>query len=196
MPSAPQSRFADVNGVKLHYLIAGKGDPVLLLHGYAETSHMWLPLIAKLADRHTVIAPDLRGFGDSAAPADGYTKAAMARDIHALVKSLNYDRIRLVGHDIGLMVAYAYAAQYPGEVSGISISTARRRWRWSPAASGFISSISGMILPPIRRNRCRKKIANSMPRLMPSPAIWPPGWKFSAPSQRTPRILQDSQKPS
>src|SRR3954468_23357632 len=93
---APQSKFADVNGVKLHYLVAGKGDPVILLHGFAETSHMWLPLIAKLADKHTVIAPDLRGFGQSAAPADGYAKKAMAQDIHALVKSLQYDRIRLV----------------------------------------------------------------------------------------------------
>src|SRR5438552_11442482 len=102
----PQSKFAEVNGVKLHYLIAGKGDPVVLLHGFAETSHMWLPLIAKLADRHTVIAPDLRGFGQSSAPGEGYSKKAMAQDIHALVKSLNYDRIRLVGHDIGLMVAY------------------------------------------------------------------------------------------
>src|SRR5664279_5635042 len=98
---APQHKFAEVNGVKLHYLVAGKGDPVVLLHGFAETSHMWLPLIAKLADKHTVIAPDLRGFGESAAPSDGYAKAAMARDIRALVKSLKYDRIRLVGHDIG-----------------------------------------------------------------------------------------------
>src|ERR1700737_1368820 len=67
---APQSKFTEVNGVRLHYLIAGKGDPVILLHGYAETSHMWLPLIAKLADKHTVIAPDLRGFGQSSAPED------------------------------------------------------------------------------------------------------------------------------
>src|SRR3981081_2616657 len=118
---APQSKFAGANGVRLHYLVAGKGDPVVLLHGYAETSHMWLPLIAKLADKHTVIAPDLRGFGQSSAPADGYTKAAMARDIHALVKNLKYDRIRLVGHDIGLMVAYAYAAQYPAEVDRIGV---------------------------------------------------------------------------
>jgi hypothetical protein len=57
---APQSRFAEVNGVRLHYLVAGKGDPVVLLHGYAQTSHMWPPLISKLADKHTVIAPDLR----------------------------------------------------------------------------------------------------------------------------------------
>jgi pimeloyl-ACP methyl ester carboxylesterase len=71
-----------------------------------------------------VIAPDLRGFGQSSAPADGYTKAAMAQDIHALVKSLNYDRIRLVGHDIGLMVAYGYAAQYPNEVDRLVLMEA------------------------------------------------------------------------
>ena len=122
--SAPQSKFADVNGVKLHYLVAGKGDPVVLLHGFAETSHMWRPLIAKLSDKHTVIAPDLRGFGQSSAPEGGYTKKAMAQDIHALVKSLKYDRIRLVGHDIGLMVAYAYAAQYPDEVDRIVLMEA------------------------------------------------------------------------
>src|SRR5437879_13567108 len=119
-----QSKFAEAGGVKLHYLIAGKGNPVVLLHGYAESSHMWLPLIAKLSDKHTVIAPDLRGFGQSSAPPDGYTKKAMAQDIHALVKSLKYDRIRLVGHDIGLMVAYAYAAQYPSEVDRIVLMEA------------------------------------------------------------------------
>src|SRR3982074_2545323 len=121
---APQSKFVEANGVKLHYLIAGKGDPGVLLQGYAEPSHMWLPLIAKLADKHTVIAPDLRGFGQSSAPSDGYTKAAIAQDIHALLKSLKYDRMRLVGHDIGLMVAYAYAAQYPGEVDRLVLMEA------------------------------------------------------------------------
>ena len=64
LAQAPESKFADVEGIRLHYLVAGTGDPVVLLHGYAETSHMWLPLIAKLSDRHTVIAPDLRGFGN------------------------------------------------------------------------------------------------------------------------------------
>jgi pimeloyl-ACP methyl ester carboxylesterase len=123
MPSVT-SKFADVNGVKLHYLVAGQGKPVVLLHGFAETSHMWRPLIAELSARHTVIAPDLRGFGQSSAPEDGYTKTAMAQDIHALVKNLNYDRIRLVGHDIGLMVAYAYAAQYPGEVDRLMLMEA------------------------------------------------------------------------
>lgn len=124
LAQAPQSKFADVNGVKLHYLVAGKGDPVVLLHGFAQTSHMWRPLIAKLSARHTVIAPDLRGFGQSSTPDGGYTKKGMAQDIHALVKSLKYDRIRLVGHDIGLMVAYAYAAQYPDEVDRIVLMEA------------------------------------------------------------------------
>jgi len=121
---APQSRFANVNGVRLHYLAAGKGDPVVLLHGYAETSHMWRPLIGQLAGLHTVIAPDLRGAGQSSTPADGYTKAAMAEDIHALVRKLGYERIQIVGHDIGLMVAYAYAAQYPSEVDRIALMDA------------------------------------------------------------------------
>jgi pimeloyl-ACP methyl ester carboxylesterase len=121
---APQHNFADVNGVRLHYLVAGSGDPIVLLHGFAETSHMWLPLIEKLSGKYTVIAPDLRGFGQSAAPSDGYTKAAMAQDIRALVKGLGHGRIRLVGHDIGLMVAYAYAAQYPDEIERLVLMEA------------------------------------------------------------------------
>jgi pimeloyl-ACP methyl ester carboxylesterase len=120
----PQRRFANVNGVRLHYLIAGQGDPVVLLHGYAETGHMWRPLMQQLASTHTVIAPDLRGAGQSSTPADGYTKAAMAQDIHALVRKLGYERIRIVGHDIGLMVAYAYAAQFPSEVDRIALMDA------------------------------------------------------------------------
>jgi pimeloyl-ACP methyl ester carboxylesterase len=121
---SPQSRFAEANGVRLHYLIAGQGDPVVLLHGYAQTSHMWLPLITKLAKTRTVIAPDLRGIGESGTPPDGYTKAVMAEDIHALVQSLGLKRIRIVGHDIGLMVAYAYAAQHPAEVDRIALMDA------------------------------------------------------------------------
>jgi pimeloyl-ACP methyl ester carboxylesterase len=121
---APQSRFANINGVRLHYLVAGKGDPVVLLHGYAETSHMWRPLMAELMSTHTVIAPDLRGAGQSSTPADGYAKAAMAQDIHALARKLGCEHIRIVGHDIGLMVAYAYAAQYPSEVDRIALMDA------------------------------------------------------------------------
>jgi pimeloyl-ACP methyl ester carboxylesterase len=112
-PPGFQDAFAEVNGVRLHYLIGGAGDPVVLLHGFAETGHMWAPLVPRLAQQHTVIVPDLRGAGDSAKPASGYDKQTMAVDIHALTASLGFERVAIVGHDIGLMVAYAYAAQYP-----------------------------------------------------------------------------------
>ena len=121
---ATEGHYAEVNGIRLHYLQAGSGEPVVLLHGFGQTSHMWRPLIKELAKNHTVIAPDLRGYGRSAAPADGYTKTAMARDVHALVTRLGHKSIELVGHDIGLMVAYAYAAQYPTEVKRIVLMEA------------------------------------------------------------------------
>jgi pimeloyl-ACP methyl ester carboxylesterase len=123
-PIVIDSRFAEVNGTRLHYLTAGKGDPILLLHGYAQTSHMWRPLISELARSHLVIAPDLRGFGQSAKPDGGYDKKSMAQDVHALASSLGHKRVGVVGHDIGLMVAYAYAAQYPTEVERIVLMDA------------------------------------------------------------------------
>jgi pimeloyl-ACP methyl ester carboxylesterase len=123
-PVKIESRYAEANGTRLHYLIAGKGEPVLLLHGYAQTSQMWRPLIAKLAANHTVIAPDLRGFGASARPESGYDKKTLAQDVHALTASLGYKRVAVAGHDIGLMVAYAYAAQYPAEVHRIVLMDA------------------------------------------------------------------------
>jgi pimeloyl-ACP methyl ester carboxylesterase len=119
-----RDRFANVNGVRLHYLIAGKGTPVILLHGYAQNSHMWRPLMVEVAKSHEVIAPDLRGFGQSSKPLSGYEKKVMAQDIHALAQSLGYQHEVVVGHDIGLMVAYAYAAQYPNEVDRICLMDA------------------------------------------------------------------------
>jgi pimeloyl-ACP methyl ester carboxylesterase len=119
-----ESRFAKVNGMRLHYLTAGQGEPVILLHGYAQNSHMWRPLIAELAKTRTVIAPDLRGFGQSAKQPSGYDKKTMAQDIRALAASLGFKHIGIAGHDIGLMVAYAYAAQYPAEVERIALMDA------------------------------------------------------------------------
>ena len=123
-PVEIDSHFTAVNGTRLHYLMAGRGDPVLLLHGYAQTSHMWRPLVIELARTHRVIAPDLRGFGASDRPDDGYDKKTMAHDVHALATSLGLKRVALVGHDIGLMVAYAYAAQYQDEVDRIVLMDA------------------------------------------------------------------------
>ncbi|MGH7513927.1 MAG: alpha/beta fold hydrolase [Gemmatimonadales bacterium] len=119
-----QTHFATVNGVRLHYLEAGSGPPVILLHGFGETSHMWLPLIPKLAASHTVIAPDLPGAGESSVPDSGYDKLTMARDIHALAERQGWKSVRIVGHDIGLMVAYAYAALYPKETERIVLMDA------------------------------------------------------------------------
>ena len=117
-----ESRFADANGLKMHYLVAGTGgSAVILLHGYAQNSHMWRPLMSELGKTHRVIAPDLRGFGDTAKPETGYDKKTMAQDVHALARSLGIRKAGVVGHDIGLMVAYAYGAQYPSEVDRIAL---------------------------------------------------------------------------
>lgn len=122
--TAIHSRYADVNGLRMHYLTAGTGDPIYLLHGFAQTSHMWRPLIAALARTHTVVAPDLRGFGSTTKAGDGYAKKAMAQDVRALAQALGHAKVGMVGHDIGLMVAYAYAAQFPGAVTRLVLMDA------------------------------------------------------------------------
>ena len=109
------SRTAEIDGQRLHYLFAGHGPAVILLHGFAETSRMWRPLIPLLAEKFTVIAPDLPAIGDSSIPRDKIDMITSANRIHALVHSLGIEKARVVGHDIGLMVTYAYATQFPGE---------------------------------------------------------------------------------
>jgi pimeloyl-ACP methyl ester carboxylesterase len=121
---AVRSRTADVEGVKLHYLAAGHGPAVILLHGYTQTSLMWKPIIPLLAKRFAVIAPDLPGIGDSEIPADGLDMKTAAIRIHSLAKSLGIEKARVVGHDIGLMVAYAYAAQFPTETEKLVVMDA------------------------------------------------------------------------
>jgi pimeloyl-ACP methyl ester carboxylesterase len=118
------SRSVEIDGARLHYMTAGHGTPVILLHGYAETSLMWKPIIPLLAERFTVIAPDLPGIGDSDIPADGLDMKSAAIRIHDLAKSLGVQKAEVVGHDIGLMVAYAYAAQFPAEVSKLVLMDA------------------------------------------------------------------------
>jgi pimeloyl-ACP methyl ester carboxylesterase len=117
-------RVADVGGVRLQYLTAGRGPAIVLLHGYAETSRMWKPLIPKLASNFTVIAPDLPGIGGSDVPRDGLDMTHAAVRIHDLVKELGIAKAQVVGHDIGLMVAYAYAAQFPAETERLVLMDA------------------------------------------------------------------------
>ena len=123
-PATFESRSAEADGVRLHYLTGGRGPAVILIHGYAETSRMWAPLIPRLTERFLVIAPDLPGIGDSAIPTDGLDMKSAAIRIHALARSLGVEKARVVGHDIGLMVAYAYAAQFPAETEKLVLMDA------------------------------------------------------------------------
>jgi pimeloyl-ACP methyl ester carboxylesterase len=123
-PPGFTSKDASVDGLKLHYTVGGHGPAVILLHGFAETSRMWTPILPVLGEKFTVIAPDLPGIGDSSIPANGINMKDAAISIHSLVRSLGIQKARVVGHDIGLMVAYAYAAQFPSEVEKLVVMDA------------------------------------------------------------------------
>lgn len=109
------SEFADVNGTRLHYVVGGSGEPVVLLHGWPETWWAYRKLMPRLAERYRVIAVDHRGIGvpDELKPTDGFTKKNMARDVHELIRSLGYGSAHIVGHDMGAMVGYSFAANHP-----------------------------------------------------------------------------------
>ncbi|MEC5342922.1 alpha/beta hydrolase [Brenneria populi] len=113
--------IAVVNGLRLHYVAAGEGEPLVLLHGWPQSWREWRHLLPELAQHYTVIAPDMRGFGDSDKPSSGYDKRTVAGDIRALAHQLGFSVINLVGHDIGMMVAYEYAASYPAEVRRLAV---------------------------------------------------------------------------
>jgi alpha-beta hydrolase superfamily lysophospholipase len=112
---------ASVNGIQMHYVIGGHGDPVVLLHGWPETWYAWHKVMPALAKNYTVIAPDLRGLGDSSKPPTGYDGKTVAEDIHQLVTQLGFKRIFIVGHDVGSQPAYSYAAAHPTEVRKLVI---------------------------------------------------------------------------
>jgi pimeloyl-ACP methyl ester carboxylesterase len=113
--------MASVNGIQMHYVMGGQGDPVVLLHGWPETWYAWRHVMPALAQNYTVIVPDLRGLGDSSKPPTGYDGKTVAEDIHQLVTQLGFNTIFLVGHDIGTWVAYPYAAEHPTEVEKLVI---------------------------------------------------------------------------
>ena len=127
-PAAPppnfENKMAKVNGISIHYVIGGQGEPLILIHGFGENWFTWNRILPELSKHFTVIAPDLRGFGESDKPTGGYDKKNMAVDMHELTKSLGYNKVSVVGHDIGLMVAYAYAAQFPDGVKKLVLMDA------------------------------------------------------------------------
>ena len=115
-PAGFEIKDIATNGTTLSVRLGGQGPAVVLLHGYGETGDMWAPLATELARDHTVVAPDLRGMGLSARSAGGYDKKTQGQDIAGLLDALGIERADLVTHDIGNMVGYAFAAQYPDRV--------------------------------------------------------------------------------
>src|SRR5216684_46578 len=127
-PSLPSSFQAKIihspEAADIFVRWGGKGPVVVLIHGYAQNSDSWAPLAADLVTDHTVVVPDLRGIGKSSKPDGGYDKKTQAKDIRAVVTSLGYDKTFVVAHDIGNMVAYAYAATYPDKVERLVVMDA------------------------------------------------------------------------
>ncbi|MEV6430136.1 alpha/beta hydrolase [Nocardia sp. NPDC051463] len=115
------SHVAEVKGTRLHYVTGGAGAPLVLLGGWPQTWWQWNKVMPALAERYTVIAVDLRGMGGSDKPADGYDKKTMAADLRTLIQHLGWETASIAGHDIGAMVAYAYAANYPDAVDKIAL---------------------------------------------------------------------------
>jgi pimeloyl-ACP methyl ester carboxylesterase len=116
-PDLFRIRRIEVDDVALHVRIGGEGPAAVLLHGFGETGDMWAPLAAELMRDHTVVVPDLRGMGLSSRPAGGYDKKTQGRDVAGMLDALQIERADLVTHDIGNMVGYAFAAQYPARVT-------------------------------------------------------------------------------
>jgi pimeloyl-ACP methyl ester carboxylesterase len=123
-PASFTTREVPTNGATIHVRIGGHGPAVILLHGFADTGDMWEPLAAALMKDHTVIVPDLRGMGLSSHPEGGYTKKAQAEDVAAVLDALHAPRTAVVSHDIGIMVAYAFAAQNQQRVSKLVLMDA------------------------------------------------------------------------
>jgi len=123
-PASFKTQEIAANGATLHVRVGGSGPAVVLIHGFGDTGDMWSPLAAELAKNHRVVVPDLRGLGLSSKPAGGYDKKNQAADIRAVLDQLGIDQADIVGHDIGTMVAYAYAASYPDKTTHLVVMDA------------------------------------------------------------------------
>jgi pimeloyl-ACP methyl ester carboxylesterase len=123
-PTSFRTQDIAVEGAKIHVRVGGKGPAVVLLHGFGDTGDMWAPLAADLAKDHTVVVPDLRGMGLSSIPDGGYDKKTQAGDIRAVLAALKIDNSVLIGHDIGTMVAFAYASRYPQQTDRLVVMDA------------------------------------------------------------------------
>jgi pimeloyl-ACP methyl ester carboxylesterase len=120
-PASFKTETVNADGVKLHVRVGGSGPAVVLIHGFGDTGDMWTPLAVALAKNHRVIVPDLRGMGLSSKPDGGYDKKTQAADMRTILDKLGVDKADIVGHDIGTMVAYAYAARYPEKTTKLVV---------------------------------------------------------------------------
>lgn len=132
VPAGFRSQTTDLGDVKIHYVVGGTGSPLLLIHGWPETSYEFRKMLPILAQRHTVIAPDLRGAGESSVPATGYDKKTLAGDMHRLMVRLGHEHAVVVGHDWGAAVAYAYAAQFRDAVDKLVLAEGAPFGSWMP----------------------------------------------------------------
>jgi pimeloyl-ACP methyl ester carboxylesterase len=123
-PTSFRTQDIQTDGARIHVRVGGQGPAVVLLHGFGDTGDMWAPLAADLARDHVVVVPDLRGMGQSSHPDGGYDKRTQAADIRSVLTQLGLDRAAIVGHDIGTMVAYAYAARYPDQTEKLVVMDA------------------------------------------------------------------------
>ena len=123
-PPIFHTQEVQTNGAIIHVRVGGKGPAVVLLHGFGDTGDMWEPLAANLARDHTVVVPDLRGLGLSSHPEAGYEKLNQAADVRGVLTQLGIDHAVIVGHDIGTMVAYAYARRYPDKTDRLVVMDA------------------------------------------------------------------------
>jgi pimeloyl-ACP methyl ester carboxylesterase len=123
-PASFKTEDIQSNGATIHVRVGGKGPAVVLLHGFGDTGDMWEPLAENLARDHTVVVPDLRGMGLSSHPEGGYDKKTQAADIRGVLTRLGIDHSAVVGHDIGTMVAFAYAARYPDKTDRLVVMDA------------------------------------------------------------------------
>jgi pimeloyl-ACP methyl ester carboxylesterase len=123
-PAAFRIQDVATEGATIHVRTGGTGPVVVLLHGFGDTGDMWAPLASALAPDFTVVVPDLRGMGLSSHPAAGYDKRTQAGDVRAVLAALGHDHAAIVGHDIGTMVAYAYAARYPDKTRKLVVMDA------------------------------------------------------------------------
>ncbi|MBN9385908.1 MAG: alpha/beta hydrolase [Chitinophagaceae bacterium] len=115
------SKYTELNGVKLHYVEGGEGEPLVLIPGWPETWWAYHKVMPLISSKYRVIVVDLRGMGSSEKPPDGYDKKNMAKDIYELIQKLNYEKIHICGHDIGAHVAFSFAANYPGATSKLIV---------------------------------------------------------------------------